>query len=90
MVTDIAMQILAVPDITPQAPPGADKVLNLMGWLKWGVFLAGVGALLFAGGKFGWEKWNGHPIESPKLIAGAAIGGVVAASASVIMNTVTA
>ncbi|MFJ2834254.1 hypothetical protein ACIO52_02710 [Nocardia sp. NPDC087230] len=40
----------------------------------------------YAGGKFAWEKWTGGGLESPKMIAGAMIGGAVATSAGTIMN----
>ena len=43
---------------------------------------------MYAGGKFGWEKYNGGTLESPKIVVGALIGGVIAMSAGTIMNTV--
>ena len=44
------IQILAqVPDLNPQQPPGGEKFISLAGWIKWGVMLASVLALLFAG-----------------------------------------
>jgi hypothetical protein len=75
-------------NLTPEAPPGSNGLLKLVRWLMWLVFLAGMAAMIFAGGKFGWEKWSGVPLESPKMIAGAAIGGLIAASAGTIMNAV--
>lgn len=75
-------------DLTPEAPPKSDGFLRLVRWLLWGVVLAGVAALIYAGGKFGWEKYNGGSLESPKIVVGALIGGVIAMSAGTIMNTV--
>lgn len=75
-------------DLTPEAPPRSDGFLRLVRWLLWGVVLAGVAALIYAGGKFGWEKYNGGTLESPKIVVGALIGGVIAMSAGTIMNTV--
>lgn len=77
-------------DITPEAPPKSDGFLRLVRWLLWGVVLAGVAALIYAGGKFGWEKYNGGSLESPKIVVGALIGGVIAMSAATIINTVIA
>ncbi|WP_019925556.1 hypothetical protein [Nocardia sp. BMG111209] len=80
--------VLAVDSIQPEAPPGSGQFLKLIRWLMWFVMLCGVSAMIYAGGKFGWEKWNGAALESPKMVAAAAVGGVIATSASSIMNAV--
>ncbi|MGY2087915.1 MULTISPECIES: hypothetical protein [Nocardia] len=72
--------------ITPKTPPGADKLINLVNYLSWIVTLLGIGAVVYAGGKFGWERWHGGAVESPKIIAAALVGGIVASSAGPIMN----
>lgn len=71
---------------TPEAPPLSDKILQLVRYFTWFILLSGVIAITYAGGKFAWEKWSGGSLESPKMIAGAMIGGVVATSAGTIMN----
>ena len=73
---------------TPEAPPIAEKFLQLVRYLTWFVLLAGICAIIYAGGKFAWEKWSGGGLQSPKMVAGAMIGGVVATSAGTIMNAV--
>ncbi|RJO68385.1 hypothetical protein D5S18_33805 [Nocardia panacis] len=73
---------------TPQAPPGSDKILQLVRYLTWFVLLSGICGIVYAGGRFAWEKWSGGGLESPKMVAGAMIGGVVATSAGTIMNAV--
>lgn len=80
--------ILAVDDIQPEAPPGSGQILRLVRYLMWFVMLCGVAAIIYAGGKFGWEKWNGSTLESPKMVAAAAVGGIIATSASSLMNAV--
>ncbi|MCX5042504.1 hypothetical protein OG921_04870 [Aldersonia sp. NBC_00410] len=75
-------------DLSPEAPPGSNGFLRLIRWLMWAVLLAGVAALIFAGGKFGWEKYNGGTLESPKIVLGALVGGVIATAAGTIMNAV--
>ena len=82
------IDILAQIDLTPEAPPKSEGFLRPGRWLLWGVVLAGVCALVYAGGKFGWEKYSGGQLESPKIVVGALIGGVIATSAGTIMNTV--
>ncbi|MFD6391802.1 hypothetical protein ACWF9G_08020 [Nocardia sp. NPDC055029] len=71
---------------TPEAPPMSDKILQLVRYFTWFILLSGVIAITYAGGKFAWEKWTGGGLESPKMIAGAMIGGAVATSAGTIMN----
>ncbi|MFI6779196.1 MULTISPECIES: hypothetical protein [Nocardia] len=73
---------------TPIAPPGADKLINLVNYLSWIVMLAGIASLIYAGGKFGWERFHGGAVESPKIILGALVGGIIATSAGTIMNAV--
>ncbi len=73
---------------TPEAPPLADKILQLIRYLTWFVLLSGIAAITYAGGRFAWEKWSGGGLQSPKMVAGAMIGGVVATSAGTIMNAV--
>jgi len=73
---------------TPEAPPVADKILQMVRYFTWFILLAGVTAITYAGGRFAWEKWSGGGLQSPKMVAGAMIGGVVATSAGTIMNAV--
>ena len=75
-------------NVSPEAPPGAGGFLRLLRWLMWGVVLAGVAAIIYAGGKFGWERYNGGTLESPKIVVGALVGGALAASAGTLINTV--
>ncbi|NEW47635.1 hypothetical protein, partial [Nocardia cyriacigeorgica] len=71
-----------------EAPPMSDKILQLVRYLTWFVLLSGVCGIIYAGGRFAWEKWSGGALQSPKMIAGALIGGTVATSAGTIMDTV--
>ncbi|MBF6331806.1 hypothetical protein [Nocardia transvalensis] len=80
--------ILAEINITPVQPPGADGLTRVVSWLAWLVTLAGVAALIYAGGKFGWERWHGGAVESPKIVLGALAGGIVATSAGQIMDQI--
>ncbi|WP_109524860.1 hypothetical protein [Nocardia aurea] len=73
---------------TPEAPPGAEGLRKLTRYLAWLVMLSGVAAIVFAGGKFAWEKWQGGMLESPKMVLGALIGGIIATSAGTLMNQI--
>ncbi|MGV9678768.1 hypothetical protein ACWDSJ_26090 [Nocardia sp. NPDC003482] len=80
--------LLAEIKIIPTEPPGAAGFTKLVNWLAWGVTLAGIAALIYAGGKFGWERWHGGAVESPKIVLGALAGGVIATSAGQIMTQI--
>ncbi|WP_433598800.1 hypothetical protein ACQPXH_24295 [Nocardia sp. CA-135953] len=73
---------------TPQAPPLSDKLLQMVRYLTWFALLSGIISIIYAGGRFAWEKWSGGAMQSPKMVAGAMIGGVVATSAGTIMNSI--
>lgn len=73
---------------TPEAPPLSDKILQMTRYLTWFVLLSGVAAITYGGGRFAWEKWSGGAMNSPKMVAGAMLGGTVATSAGTIMNTI--
>ncbi|MEU8895844.1 hypothetical protein [Nocardia sp. NPDC048505] len=82
----VLTQIVGNP--APEAPPIADKLMQMGRYFTWLVQLSGVAAITYGGGRFAWEKWNGGSLQSPKMIAGAMTGGAVATSAGTIMNTV--
>ncbi|MCU1641736.1 hypothetical protein [Nocardia sp.] len=75
--------------ITPEAPPGSQGILKIVNWLSWFVMLAGIAALIYAGGKFAWERWHGGAVEAPKIVLGALVGGIIATSAGTIMTQIT-
>ncbi|MFI6956641.1 hypothetical protein ACIBJI_24640 [Nocardia sp. NPDC050408] len=75
-------------NITPKPPPGSEKLINVVNYLSWLVMLAGIAALIYAGGKFGWERFHGGSLESPKIVLGALVGGVISTSAGLIMQAV--
>ncbi|WP_194817927.1 hypothetical protein [Nocardia sp. XZ_19_385] len=74
--------------ITPKPPPEAGKLLNIINYIAWIAMLAGVASLIYAGGKFGWERWHGGALESPKIVLGALVGGILSTTAGGIMNAI--
>ncbi|MFB8004895.1 hypothetical protein [Nocardia sp. NPDC056000] len=76
-------------NITPEPPPGSQGLLKIVNWLSWFVMLAGIAALIYAGGKFAWERWHGGAVEAPKIVLGALVGGIIATSAGTIMTQIT-
>ncbi|WP_328392002.1 hypothetical protein [Nocardia sp. NBC_00416] len=89
-VMDAVSVYAQVSDPTPEAPPLADKIMKFVGYATWLAILSGIVSIVYAGGRFAWEKWSGSGLQSPKMVAGAMIGGVVATSAGTIMNAVLA
>ncbi|MFI6041962.1 hypothetical protein ACIA8C_10025 [Nocardia sp. NPDC051321] len=83
-----ALTFLAEIQITPTSPPEMGKFVNLVNYLAWFVSLAGIAAVIYGGGKFGWERFHGGAVESPKIIMAALVGGIIATSAGPIMNNV--
>ncbi|MGP9725285.1 hypothetical protein ACT3SZ_14850 [Corynebacterium sp. AOP40-9SA-29] len=82
-----APHILAQFDVNTVNPPAADRFSSLLGILKWFCIAAGVAALMLAGAMFGYEKFFAHgEVQSPKKIAAAVAGGIVASSAGAIMQ----
>ncbi|MGI5220550.1 hypothetical protein [Nocardia carnea] len=87
-VVDAVSVYAQVSNPTPEPPPLADKIMEFVRYATWLAILSGTVSIVYAGGKFAWEKWSGSSMQSPKMVAGAMIGGVVATSAGTIMNTV--
>lgn len=86
---DMYITVLAqVGNPTPETPPAADKIMKLVRYFTWFVLLSGVVAITYGGGRFAWEKWSGGRMDSPKMVAGAMVGGGIATSAGTIMNAV--
>lgn len=77
-----------ISNVTPEAPPGSNGIIRLVRWLMWFVMLSGLCGIIYSGGKFAWEKWSGGGLESPKMVVGALIGGIIATSAGTLMNTI--
>ncbi|WP_227999520.1 hypothetical protein [Nocardia australiensis] len=89
MIVDFAQELLAVrvENPTPEAPPSAEQIMKITRYFTWFMMLSGVLGITYSGGMFAWEKWNNRALASPKMLAGAMIGGVVTTSAGAIMNS---
>lgn len=82
--TVLAQQV----NITPEPPPGSQGLIKIVNYLAWFVMLSGIASLIYAGGRFGWERWQGGQLESPKIVLGALVGGIIATSAGTIMTAI--
>ncbi|MEV0766523.1 hypothetical protein [Nocardia sp. NPDC050435] len=79
---------LAVDSITPENPPISESLYKLARWGLWFSLFGGAVAIVFGGGVFAWEKWNGGMVTSTRMISGALIGGIIASSSAAILNAV--
>ena len=69
-------------DVDPTAPPGADKLLAIMGWLKWiGLFVC-VAGLIIGGAMIAVNHRRGNGFEVARPVALAIIGAVIIGAAS--------
>jgi len=87
-VGDTVSTLAQVGNPTPEAPPLSDKIMQFVRYATWFAIMSGILSIVYAGGRFAWEKWSGSGLQSPKMVAGAMIGGTVATSAGTIMNAV--
>ncbi|WP_330185950.1 hypothetical protein OHB26_38815 (plasmid) [Nocardia sp. NBC_01503] len=89
MLHDHVSAWLAVDTLNPENPPFAERLYRIGRYCMWAFLGSAALCVAYAGGRFGWEKWNGGAMESPKQIVGAMIGAVFCVSASQIINAVT-
>lgn len=73
----------AVPDVSPTAPPGSDKLTTILGWVLWIATLACVAAVITAGIKIamgGHGRGGGgeHGMTLLLALLGAIVCGVAA------------
>ncbi|MEV6071822.1 hypothetical protein AB0L82_35235 [Nocardia sp. NPDC052001] len=89
MITEhLSTVVLAIEHIDPVPPPGSNGLLQIARYFKYLAFLGGLLGIIYGGGRFAFEKWNGGAVESPKIIAACLIGGVVIAAASPLLEAV--
>jgi hypothetical protein len=82
-----ALHMDAVPNPAAVAPPGlGDKILLLLGAIKWGAMVGGVAALIVAGVMLGFQRRRGEASEGAVHILQALIGVGVAATAAALVG----
>lgn len=81
-----ATEHLAVENVDPVPPPGSGGLLQLVSYAKYLGYLGGLIGIIYGGGRFAWEKWNGGSVESPKIISACLVGGIVIAVSTPLLN----
>jgi len=69
-------------DVSPTAPPGAEKLLQVMGWLKWIGLAVCMAGLIIGGAMMAFNHRRGNGIEVAKPIALSVVGAVIIGAAS--------
>ncbi|MEU4337599.1 hypothetical protein AB0F59_23590 [Micromonospora lupini] len=78
-VQDAATGIIAAPNPGNVAPPGSDKILTILGWVKWLVTAVAVGGAMFIGAKMAIAHRRGDDTNTSALgwwLAGCVLLGV--------------
>ncbi len=72
------LEVLAI-DVTPQAPPGSDKVLTVLGWVAWIIFAICIIAVMLVGARMAFTNRRGEGSEAASSL-GWVMGGLVLVS----------
>ncbi|MEU2004655.1 hypothetical protein ACH47B_27005 [Rhodococcus sp. NPDC019627] len=80
---DVLAQIGTEP---PQPPPGVDKFLMLLSWVKWGGVVLAIAGLVIGGVMLAMERSGARDGDGKSKIVGAMIGAVVIGLAPAVIN----
>lgn len=72
----------------PEAPPGFDRVDDILGWVKWGCLGLLVAALMIAGARLGFAGRHGDGSEHAGRIGSILIGVMVIGAAGALIGFV--
>ncbi|MGO1975555.1 MAG: hypothetical protein ACTH2Q_21580 [Propionibacteriaceae bacterium] len=78
--------LLAVPQPTPEAPPGSDGFLTVLNWVFWFVLLACIAGFLVSIGMLIYNAVRGNPIQGVVMLIVCIVGAILAGSAVAILN----
>ena len=86
VLASVSTFVAQIPNPPPQAPPGLENVSNMvLGWLKWGGLIAGVGTLIYCGIMIIVGRRNRNQMATdgvigiPWVLAGLAVIGIASA-----------
>lgn len=81
--------LTAVPNPTATEPPGFAGINTMLGWIKWGCYLACLVGVLVAAGLWAVDRWGrGQGGEHVKGIATSVLAAVVVGAAGAVINAV--
>lgn len=84
--TGLAHAAVALPNPTPEQPPGTDGFLTVLNWLSWIVIVAGLAGFLVSAGTLAFAAFSGREVNSFKGLVLAIIVCILASAAGVIIQ----
>ena len=84
--TGLAHAAVALPNPTPEQPPGTDGFLTVLNWLSWIVIVAGLAGFLVSAGTLAFAAFSGREVNSFKGLVLALIVCILASAAGVIIQ----
>ena len=58
--------VLAVPNPTPEQPPGTEGITTMLNWLAWAAIVGGLAGFLGCAAKLGVAAFTGRATEAPR------------------------
>jgi len=84
--TALSHAVVALPNPTPQQPPGTEGIITVLNWLSWIVIVAGLAGFLISAGTLAFAAFTGREVNSFKGLVLAIIVCVLASAAGVIIQ----
>lgn len=72
------LEVLAI-DVTPEAPPGSEKVLTVLGWVAWVIAAVCIIAVMIVGARMAFTNRRGEGSEAAQSL-GWVMGGLIIVS----------
>lgn len=76
----------AIPNISPEQPPGTDGLTKALNWLSWIIIIMGVAGFLVSAGTLAFAALTGREFNSAKGLFLSIIVCILAVSAGVILQ----
>ena len=76
----------ALPNPSPEQPPGTEGVVTILNWISWIVMVGGIAGCLISAGYLAFAAWTGREINGFKGLVLAIIACILAAGVGGIMQ----
>lgn len=78
----------ALPNVTPQAPPGSGKILTIIGWASWIVTVMGIAAIFAVAGYMMFRNDRGEGSNAQSKLGYVLAGLILISAASAIVGVI--
>ncbi len=76
----------ALPNPSPEQPPGTEGLVTILNWISWIVMVGGIAGFLISAGYLAFSAWTGREINGFKGLVLAIIACILAAGVGGIMQ----